>query len=34
MPAGGNEAIQELCKMLAGLLLASGQHFLIFLVDD
>ena len=26
MPADGNEAIQGLCKMLAGLLLASGQH--------
>ena len=26
MPAGGNEAIQGLYKMLAGLLLVSGQH--------
>ena len=26
MPAGGSETIQGLCKMLAGLLLASGQH--------
>ena len=26
MLAGGNEAIQGFCKMLAGLLLASGQH--------
>ena len=30
MPAGGNEAIQGSCKMLAGLLLASGQHFHIW----
>ena len=28
MPAGSNEAIQGLYKMLAGLLLASGQQFL------
>ena len=27
MPAGGNEAIQGLYKMLAGLLLASGQQY-------
>ena len=28
MPAGGNEAIQGLYKMLAGLLLASGQQIM------
>ena len=29
MLAGGNEAMQGLCKMLAGLLLASGQQYVL-----